>query len=119
MGLLWNRKKETRLCVHLAQESEESTSKGEQSVEIKQSPSQVPQVDAVEVDLRPDNDIPTAPSATKDSKGRCQTCRQEKLAARRYRWRIIAGLIFPFALQALDVTIIASALSWIASYFGQ
>ncbi|CAK7263292.1 hypothetical protein SEPCBS57363_000491 [Sporothrix epigloea] len=44
---------------------------------------------------------------------------QERLAARKYRWKIIAGLILPFALQALDVTIVASALPWIATDFRQ
>jgi len=52
-----------------------------------------------------------------DAKGRCQICRQEQVAARNYRIRIIIGIFFPFALQALDVTIIASALPWIASDF--
>lgn len=52
-----------------------------------------------------------------DPKGRCQVCREEKLAARSYRVKLIVGLFFPFALQALDVTIIASALPWIASDF--
>ncbi|CAG9949374.1 unnamed protein product [Clonostachys rosea f. rosea IK726] len=37
----------------------------------------------------------------------------------KYRWKIILGLVFPFALQALDSTIIASALPWIASDFGE
>ncbi|EPE08749.1 tetracycline efflux protein [Ophiostoma piceae UAMH 11346] len=63
----------------------------------------------------------TSTSATTlvDDKGRCLACRQEKLEARRYRWKVIIGLIFPFALQALDVTIIASALPWIATDFGE
>ena len=39
-----------------------------------------------------------------DAKGRCVSCRQDKRAARKYRWKVIGGLIFPFALQALDVT---------------
>lgn len=51
------------------------------------------------------------------SEEQCQTCRKKQLAARRYRIKIIVGLFFPFALQALDVTIIASALPWIASDF--
>lgn len=34
-----------------------------------------------------------------------------------YRWKLIAGLCGPFALQALDTTIIASALSDIATEF--
>jgi hypothetical protein len=57
------------------------------------------------------------PSAQTDEKGRCVICRQEQIAARKYRWRLIIGLFFPFALQALDVTIVASALPWIASDF--
>lgn len=55
----------------------------------------------------------------KDAKGRCQICRQEQLAARKYRIRLIAGIFFPFTLQALDVTIVASALPWIASDFNK
>jgi hypothetical protein len=55
----------------------------------------------------------------RDSKGRCQICRQEQLAARRYRVRLIIGIFFPFALQALDTTIVASALSRVASEFGE
>ncbi|RDL38545.1 uncharacterized protein BP5553_02885 [Venustampulla echinocandica] len=49
----------------------------------------------------------------------CQICRQDRLDARRYRFKLIIGLFLPFALQALDLTIIASALPWIASDFNQ
>lgn len=42
----------------------------------------------------------------------------EKSRRRKYRWRIIAGLMLPFTLQALDTTIIASALPYIAEDFG-
>lgn len=59
-------------------------------------------------------DPDTAPTR-KDSEP--QITRDEKLAARRYRILLIIGLFCPFALQALDVTIIASALPWIASDF--
>lgn len=41
----------------------------------------------------------------------------EKKRRRIYRWKLIAGLFGPFALQALDTTIIASALSDIATEF--
>lgn len=54
-----------------------------------------------------------------DGKGRCTACRSEKRAAAIYRWKVILGLLLPFALQALDVTIIASALPWIAVDFGE
>jgi MFS family permease len=57
--------------------------------------------------------------ATLPPAGKCSVCKEEKKAARIYRWKIIIGLIFPFALQALDVTIIASALPWIAVDFGE
>lgn len=39
-----------------------------------------------------------------DAKGKCVACRAEKSATRKYRWRVIGGLILPFGLQALDVT---------------
>jgi hypothetical protein len=41
----------------------------------------------------------------------------EKKRRRSYRWKIIFGLWCPFALQALDTTIIASALPYIATDF--
>ncbi|KAI1497026.1 major facilitator superfamily domain-containing protein [Biscogniauxia marginata] len=49
----------------------------------------------------------------------CPQCKAEKKALRTYRWKLILGLLLPYALQALDVTIIASALPTIAHYFGQ
>jgi hypothetical protein len=47
----------------------------------------------------------------------CPICKEQKKAARKYRWKLMAGLFFPFALQALDATVIASALPFIASDF--
>ncbi len=41
----------------------------------------------------------------------------EKKARRRYRWKILFGLVAPFTLQGLDTTIIASALPFIATDF--
>ena len=43
--------------------------------------------------------------------------KQEKRAARVYRWKLIGGLFFPFTIQALDTTIVAGALPFIASDF--
>jgi hypothetical protein len=43
----------------------------------------------------------------------------EKKRRRRYRFKIILGLFLPFTLQALDTTIIASALKFIADDFRQ
>ncbi|THV46177.1 hypothetical protein BGAL_0409g00080 [Botrytis galanthina] len=49
----------------------------------------------------------------------CNLCIQEKKASRRYRWRLTAGLMLPYMVQALDITIIAGALPFIASDFNQ
>lgn len=62
---------------------------------------------------------PTAPSPQDSSEGECQICRKERLAGRRYRTLLILGLFLPFSLQALDLTIIASALPWIAADFSK
>jgi hypothetical protein len=43
----------------------------------------------------------------------------EKKRRRKYRYKIIFGLMAPFALQALDTTIIASALPFIAQDFSK
>lgn len=47
------------------------------------------------------------------TQGRAETKRR-----RAYRYRVIFGLFMPFTLQALDTTIIASALPFIAEDFG-
>jgi hypothetical protein len=52
-----------------------------------------------------------------DGDDSCEICRYEKKALRKYRWKIIAGLCLPFLIQALDSTIIAGALPYIASDF--
>ena len=49
----------------------------------------------------------------------CGVCEEEKKAARRYRWKLIAGLALPFAVQGLDSTIIAGAMPFIASDFSK
>lgn len=45
--------------------------------------------------------------------------RAEKKRRRSYRWKIILGLFLPFTLQALDTTIIASAVVFIADDFSK
>ncbi|KAI0381506.1 MFS general substrate transporter [Hypomontagnella monticulosa] len=51
--------------------------------------------------------------------GSCLQCKAEKRAASKYRWKLVLCLLMPYSLQALDVTIIASALPWIAADFGE
>ena len=43
----------------------------------------------------------------------------EKKARRIHRWKVVFGLFAPFALQALDTTIIAAALPFIAQDFSK
>lgn len=52
-----------------------------------------------------------------NNKTACSVCKTESHKALIYRLKLIAGLLAPFALQALDVTIIASALPFIATDF--
>ncbi|KAF3764250.1 MFS general substrate transporter, partial [Cryphonectria parasitica EP155] len=49
----------------------------------------------------------------------CEQCKAESHRALIYRLKLIAGLLMPFALQALDVTIVASALPFIAIDFNE
>ncbi|CCF33932.1 major facilitator superfamily transporter [Colletotrichum higginsianum] len=49
--------------------------------------------------------------------GPCPKCKSTRRAQLQYRCKVFAGLLLPFVVQDLDVTIIASALPWIASDF--
>lgn len=48
----------------------------------------------------------------------CPICKQEEHNATVYRWKLIGGLLLPYTLASLDLTIVASSLPFIASYFG-
>ncbi|KAG8530659.1 uncharacterized protein KY384_004014 [Bacidia gigantensis] len=48
-----------------------------------------------------------------------QAQRAAKSASRTYRWKLIAGLFLPYFLASTDVTIIATALPFIASHFSR
>lgn len=63
------------------------------------------------------SDEPPTPHGVQASNTPCPMCKEEKRVARRYRWLLIGGLFFPFTVQALDATIIAGALPFIASDF--
>lgn len=58
------------------------------------------------------NDITTESNVKTISAG-------EKRASRIYRWKLVAGLFLPFSLQALETTIVAGALPFIASDFSK
>ncbi|KAI3555350.1 major facilitator superfamily transporter [Colletotrichum abscissum] len=60
---------------------------------------------------------PTCGHQFDPASGPCPTCKSERKAQLKYRVKIFAGLVLPFVVQALDVTIVASALPWIAADF--
>ncbi|KAJ5570990.1 hypothetical protein N7535_004650 [Penicillium sp. DV-2018c] len=75
-----------------------------------------------------DNDIRTDPaidtrdlpqSQTKWKKLPSPEQAAEKSRNRIYRWKIVLGLFAPYCLQAMDTTIVASALPYIAEDFNQ
>jgi len=43
--------------------------------------------------------------------------KEEKRAARIYRWKLVGGLFLPFSVQALENTVLAGAYPFIASDF--
>ncbi|OOF97289.1 hypothetical protein ASPCADRAFT_165939 [Aspergillus carbonarius ITEM 5010] len=49
----------------------------------------------------------------------CSVCKEQKHNERVYRAKLIAGLTLPFILSTLDLTIVATATSSIASHFNQ
>ncbi|ODH21702.1 hypothetical protein ACO22_05625 [Paracoccidioides brasiliensis] len=54
-----------------------------------------------------------------DPVGHCPQCKKEIHAARVYRWKLIIGLLLPYFLASVDLTIVASAMPFIASYFNK
>lgn len=48
---------------------------------------------------------------------RCEICKKTKHDARVYRWKLIIGLLLPYLLASLDLTVVATALPFIASHF--
>ena len=49
----------------------------------------------------------------------CSVCKEQKHNERVYRAKLIAGLTLPFILSTLDLTIVATATSSIASHFSK
>lgn len=94
-----------------------STAEGQtlQNIELERMKHLQPSNDALGGHI----DMSTSVPETKGTQEECPLCKADRLAARRYTIKIIVSLFFPFALQALDTTIVASALPWIASDFSE
>ncbi|TVY58870.1 Efflux pump FUS6 [Lachnellula cervina] len=83
--------------------------------------SDVSDIPLTELHTRREKDIPRTidKSFVSDGDDACEVCRYQKKALTKYRWKVIIGLSCPFLVQALDSTIIAGALPYIASDFHQ
>ncbi|KAG5204580.1 tRNA synthetases class II (D, K and N) family protein [Trichophyton interdigitale] len=111
--------KEKKLCSHrLGSQSQSSTSplsskKSKQTNIHPETGSLEPQqAEALELaDLNQQSQIQVS--------GPCELCKKEKHDARIYRWKLIAGLLLPYFLASVDLTIVAAALPFIASHFNK
>ncbi|GAM85424.1 hypothetical protein ANO11243_034310 [Dothideomycetidae sp. 11243] len=59
------------------------------------------------------------PTSTCHDCGKCAPCRKQKRKRRWFRVRLLAGTMLPFLLASLDLTVVATALPFIARHFGQ
>ncbi|KAF7716991.1 MFS-type Multidrug transporter [Penicillium ucsense] len=73
----------------------------------------------VSQDLSQTQTIPSNAGSPTDNPPISEEEKSEKKRRRTYRWKIIFGLFAPFCLEALDTTIIASALPYIAQDFNE
>ncbi|PYH96397.1 MFS multidrug transporter [Aspergillus ellipticus CBS 707.79] len=64
-------------------------------------------------------DSPSIESPLASPTKKCSLCKEQKHNERVYRLKLIAGLSLPFILSSLDLTIVATATSTIASHFNQ
>jgi hypothetical protein len=87
------------------------------TLENSDSLNQASQSDATQIAPSRKQDDPIISSTVNDSSDPPERSPKEKREARIYLIKLTIGLLFPFCLQALDTTIIASALPWIASDF--
>ena len=73
-------------------------------------------LDAGAAGLSPNSQMPAQKTQTLR---KCPQCAQEKKAANVYRWKLILGLLPAYFLASLDLTIVATALPFIASHFNK
>ena len=60
---------------------------------------------------------PPPQSLSETVEGKCAECKKEKHDRRIYRWKLLGGLCLPYLLASLDLTIVATAVPFIASDF--
>ncbi|KAI1980619.1 hypothetical protein LOZ53_002930 [Ophidiomyces ophidiicola] len=74
-----------------------------------------------EEDRKPDvTPKPEEPAEVlQENRDPCLQCKKEKHDKRVYRWKLIGGLLLPYFLASVDLTIVAAALPFIASHFNK
>ena len=77
-----------------------------------------PQQDKVEKSKKNVESCPHRKAGDVPASQKCEICAAEKSATRKYRWKMLLLLTPGFMLSSLDLTIIATALPFIASHFG-
>jgi hypothetical protein len=112
------KKKAPKLCVHQrttiqagsSQNQQEASQRGDDSTNVAENSIAEPDQIQQKTEIVPSTEEVALTAS-------CTICEAEKKTARRYRWKLIAGLFLPFTVQALDTTIVASAFPFIASEF--
>lgn len=66
---------------------------------------------------QPKEICPHRPASAADQP-KCEVCVAEKRAARKYRYKLLFLLLPGFFTSSMDLTIVATALPFIASHFG-
>ncbi|OAX79319.1 hypothetical protein ACJ72_06365 [Emergomyces africanus] len=119
-------KKKIQARRHPEDESEKARNKRPCRHQRNQSPNT--ELDSVRLDEAGEHDPANktllsapypAPEPSHHPNGPCLKCKKDKHDARVYRSKLIAGLIFPYFLASIDLTIVASAMPFIASHFNK
>jgi hypothetical protein len=130
MALFRRQKRKQTLCEHQRGTKQSTSVPSEPSKEPAPSNPDGPQND-ISIDEAPQGqqiaekqairpvEKPSSATAVEEVNSPCQICKENRRARRRYTLKLNAGLFLPFSLQALDATIIASALPFIASDFSK
>lgn len=118
-ALIKKRKGKPQRCIHQrdASANPETSTKTENPVGLPDGTNDTPEQSSIEKYPALTSDQVPKSEENLESHAPCPVCKEEKRAARRYRLLLTAGLFLPFTVQALDATIIAGALPFIASDF--
>lgn len=89
-----------------------------QNLVLQPSPNEENQSDDIVAEGSVQTMVPKT-EGDEESLGPCSQCKKEKHDKRVYRWKLITGLLLPYFLASVDLTIVAAALPFIASHFSE